>query len=128
MEEDFRALLLADSGVASFAGSRVGFGERPQGGGCPAIVLNTISGAEGLTMKGPDGLLQSRVQVDTYALSYAEAKAAARAIVSALHGYRGGGFRLVEHVSTRDSREGGTNEAERPYRVSLDFMAHWRAT
>ena len=122
MEEDFRAL------VATAAGVPAHWGERPQGGGYPAVVLNTIGGAEGLTMKGPDGLLQSRVQVDAYALSYAEAKAAARAIISALHGYRGGGFRLVEHVATRDSREGGTNEAERPYRVSLDFMANWRAT
>ena len=127
MEEDFRALLLADSGVSALAGSRVNWGAHPQGQSLPAVVLNVVSDADGMTMQGPDGLWQGRVQADAYAETYGAAKGLAQAVIARLNGHRGGGFRLVEHVATRDSREGGSNEAEHPFRVSLDFLTHWRA-
>ena len=37
-----------------------------------------------------------------------------------------GNFRAIFHDATRDGREGGTNDADRPFRVSLDFLTHWR--
>lgn len=130
MEEDFRAILLAVSGVTSLVGSAggVNWGAKPQGAGFPAVVLNTISDADGLHHKGADGLFQGRVQVDCYALNYGQAKLLARAVRAALQAYRGGAFRLIAHVSTRDTREGGGNEAERPSRVSMDFTTSWRAS
>lgn len=127
MEEELLTVLLSDAAVSAATGGRVAWVKRPQGDVLPAVVLNVIHDANGLTMQGPDGLWQGRVQADCYALTLVEVKAAARALISLLHGYRGGGFRLVEHVATRDSREGGTDEAEMPFRVSLDFMTHWRA-
>lgn len=39
-----------------------------------------------------------------------------------------GFIRLIEHAGSRDSREGGTNEADRLFRVGLDFLTHWRQT
>jgi len=78
-------------------------------------------------MQGPDHLLSARIQVDCYADTYGAAKAASRAATTALNGHRGGGFRGVFWEGARDSREGGSNEADRPYRVSLDFMVNWRA-
>jgi len=42
-----------------------------------------------------------------------------------LDGYSGGGFQGVFLAGSRDTREGGTNEAERPFRVSLDFITHF---
>ena len=129
MEEQLRAILLASSGVTALApANRINWGAHPQGAGLPALVLNVVSDAEGLHLKGPDGLSQGRVQIDAYAVTYGGAKTLARAVRAVLHGYRGGGFRLVSHVATRDSREGGSNEAERPFRVSLDFTFAWRAT
>jgi hypothetical protein len=122
MEEEFRAL------VAGAVAAPVNWVVHPQGQPLPGVVLTVVSASEGMTMQGPDGLSAARVQVDCYAPTYTQAKTTSRAIVAALNGYQGGGFRLVEHVATRDGREGGTNEAERPFRVSLDFMAHWRAT
>jgi hypothetical protein len=126
MEEDFRALLLADTGVAALVGTRVNFGAHPQGQPLPALVLQTISDQEDFSMQGPSGLLEGRVQVDCYADTYGGSKLLSRATRSALNGYRGGGFLLVTQVSARDSREGGSNEATRPYRVSMDFLTHWR--
>lgn len=129
MEEAFRAILTTDTAVkALIPASRINWGTHPQGAAFPAIVLNVISDAEDYHMNGPNGLFQGRVQVDVYADTYGAAKAASRAVRALLHCYRGGGFRLITHVSTRDSREGGSNEADRPCRVGMDFTTAWRAT
>jgi hypothetical protein len=129
MEQAFRALLMGSAAVIALVPSaRINWGEHPQGTGKPYIVLTVIGDAEGLTLTGRDGLSQGRVQADVYAPTYAVAKNASRAVRALLHGYRGGDFQLIEHAGSRDSREGGTNEAERLHRVSMDFLTHWRQT
>ena len=94
----------------------------------PYVVLWVVDAAEGLTQQGPDGLSIGRVQVDCYGGAYTEAKRLARAVIAALTGARQRGFQGVFHVGTRDSREGGSNEAVRPYRCSLDFETFWTET
>lgn len=124
MEEEFLALVIAATSANPKA---IGWMTAPQGVGYPKVVLNVINDAEGLTMNGPNGLFEGIVQADVYSLKRAEAKAVARAIRSGLHGYKSGGFSLIIHERTRDSREGGGNEAERPFRVSMDFTTGWSA-
>ncbi|GAD55490.1 DUF3168 domain-containing protein [Limimaricola cinnabarinus] len=126
MEEAFRALLLADAGVAALAGSRVDFGEALDTSG-PYVVLWVIGDAAGHTLTGSDGLTRGRIQADCYALGYPEAKRLSRAVRDALDAHQGGGFRSIFHDATREDREGGGNETKRPYRISLDFLTHWRA-
>jgi hypothetical protein len=129
METEFRALLTGSATITALVPvSRINFGTHPQGAGYPAIVLNVVSGAEGLTMNGTNNLTEGRVQVDCYGATYASPKQISDAIKALLHGYRAAGFRLIQHITTRDSREGGSNEADRPYRVSLDFSFAWRQT
>jgi hypothetical protein len=128
MEEALRALLLADSGVSSHAGTRANFGAHPQGQPFPAVVLNTISDNEGYTLQGPNGVAEMRVQVDCYAGSYGAAKQLSRAVRSLLSGYQHGAFQGVFLAGTRDSREGGSNDAARPYRASMDFMVQFTTT
>lgn len=127
MEQDFRALLTSAAAVTALAPpSRINWGAHPQGKPLPALVLNHLSGARGMSMSGPDRLRQARVQVDCYAPTYAQAKALARAVDAVAHGHRGPTLRYVEMIAERDTRESGSNEAERPYRVSLDFNVNWR--
>jgi len=129
LEEALRALMLARPPVTALVGTRINWGANPQGSALPAIVMNVIDDAAGLTLAGSDGLSQGRVQIDCYADTFAAAKITARAVIAALHGYSApNGLRLIEHVATRDTREGSTNEADRPFRTSLDFMTHWRFT
>jgi hypothetical protein len=128
MEEELRALLLADSGVSSHAGTRVNFGAHPQGQPFPAVVLNTISQTEGYTLQGPNGIAQARVQVDCYGDSYGAAKQLSRAVRSLLSGYQHGALQGDFLAGTRDSREVGSNDAARPYRSSLDFMVQFTNT
>jgi hypothetical protein len=124
MEEELLALLVANLSVNPRA---IGWDTAPQGIGYPKVVLNVINDAEGLTMNGPNRLFEAIVQIDVYSRDRAETKAVSREIRSLLHGYRGGGFSLIQHDRTRDSREGGSNEAERPFRVSMDFSLGWSA-
>lgn len=122
MEEELYTLLTANLSVPDAA---IGWFTAPQGIGYPKVVLNVIADAEGLVMNGPNGLNEGIVQIDVYALDRATAKTVSRAIRSALHGYRSGQFKLIRHDRTRDTREGGSNEAERPFRVSMDFTTAW---
>ena len=128
MEEAIRARLLATAAVTAICSTRINWGSHPQGHALPGIVLQRISGAEGATLQGRDGLDVGRVQVDAWALDYGAAKTLARAVVASLHGHRTAPFQGVFHEATREEREGGSNEADRPYRVSLDFIVNWRAT
>lgn len=126
MEEELRALLLADATVAGIAGDRVNFGAHPQGAALPALVLSNVSDNAALTMQGAHGMVEARVQVDCYALTYGAAKTLGRAVHQLLHAHRGGGFLFIEYAGGRDGREGGANEAERAFRVSMDFLTSWR--
>lgn len=122
MEEVIRALLLNDEWIAHYAGNRVNFGSHPQGEPFPGIVLNTISDNGGYLIASPDGLNNARLQADCYAGTYGAAKLLSRAVVNLLSGHSGYEIQGVFHVGSRDGREGGTNEAERLFRVSLDFI------
>ncbi|MDB6177935.1 DUF3168 domain-containing protein [Paracoccus sp. Z330] len=125
MEEALRAMLLADGTISSVVGGRVDWGEGMQGADLPAIVMQVVSSENQHSMQGPDGLFQSRVQIDAYAQNYGAAKRLQRAVLAALDGYHGGPMQGVFHAGSREGREAGTNEAERPYRVSMDFMTNW---
>jgi hypothetical protein len=128
MEEALRTLLLNTSAVTNLCGTRIDWGGSPQGTASPRIALWVISDNGNPTLTGPDGLSAGRVQADCYGTTYASAKTLARAVRAALDGYRGGNFRGVFHVGTRDRNETGSNEADRPHYVQLDFMTHWRPT
>lgn len=128
MEEEFRAVLLANAALSALVSSdKIVFGDVLPGKDYPFVTCDTVSGAEGMTMAGPDGLEQKRVQVDCDARTKAQANAVGQAVVNALHGYRANNFLGIFHETTRGTREGGTNAADRPFRVSLDFMVNWRA-
>lgn len=125
MEEQIRAALLASSGVTALASTRVNFGSHPQGEALPGLVLNTVSDFSEHTLSGPDGPPEARVQIDCYAMTYGAAKQLSRAVRAALDGYSGGAIQGAFLSNARDGREGGTNEAERPFRVSMDFTVRY---
>lgn len=121
MEEDFKAILLASAPVVALVARRIDWGSRVQGEPLPAVVLTVISDNDRYLIDRPHGLSDARVQVDCHGDDYSDAKRLARAVREALGGYRGGIFRGVFHEGTRDGREGGANEADRPFRMTVDF-------
>ena len=125
MEEQLRALLLADNTVAGRVATRIDFGTRPQGSALPSIVMNTISDLDDYILAARSGHSEARVQIDCYAHSYGAAKLLSRDVRGLLSGYRGGIFKGVFHEGQRDSREGGSNEPDRPHRVSMDYLVQF---
>ena len=126
MEEDLRALLLADAAVTGVCGGRVHWGARPQASSLPALVLYVISKLPDYNLAAPSGVADTRVQADCWGIDYAGAKALQRAVEGVLSGYSGdiGGthFHGIFQAGARETRDGGEDEAERPFRVSLDFI------
>jgi hypothetical protein len=134
LEEDLRGLLLAAAagGAALTPAVEVNWDVHTQGVALPGVVLTLVSGGEGIAQDGPTGLEQVAVQVDAYAATPGAALALAREIRTVLHGFRGDGatgfFEGIFLTATRSGREAGANEAERPFRQSMDFDVNWRAT
>lgn len=128
MEEELRALLLGMTSVTAHTGTRINWGAHPQGAPLPGVILRVVSDVEGHTNKGRNGVSEARVQIDCQAESYGAAKLLARAVRNGLTGYRGGLLQAVLFAAARDGREGGTDEADRPFRVSLDFLVHHTTT
>jgi len=121
------AHLLADAGVEALVEDRVFPVSLPQGARLPSVVVARVDGAPLLADDGPSGLSNPRLQIDCWGSSYASAKALARAVTSSLNAYSGDMAGLdVPHVeleAERDMpREGGSNQSEYRYRVSLDFL------
>lgn len=126
MEEQFWALLSGSAAVTALVPSaRIVWGVLPQGSNLPGVVLNVISNQDAPHLSDTDGLWRGRVQVDCYGLSYASAKLTARAVIEKLNGYADTNFRGVFLDANRDDHEAGATD--RPFRVSLDFITHWRA-
>lgn len=124
MEEAIRALLKADATIAAHCAGRVNFGAHLQGEPFPAIILNTVSDTEGLTLDGPDGLPSARLQVDCYAETYGAAKILSRDVRKLLNGYAGGAIQGVFYGASRDGRD-ETADGIALFRISADFIVRF---
>lgn len=128
MKIQLRALLLANSGVSGLAGNRISWGSAAQGSPMPYAVLWKITDTREVNLRAPTGPYQARVQIDAYGETAKQADDLAEAISAVLHGYSGGIFQGIFHDNARDGREGGSNEATRPFFVKTDFMVHYNPT
>lgn len=118
MEEAITALL------ASVAGGRRYWGRAPQTVSRPFLVLSRIDGVPNYVMQWASGYVASRVQIDAYADTYTAAKAAARAAIAVLSGYRGGDILGIFVDSQRDLPAADAGEVNHLFRVSIDIMIH----
>ena len=116
MEEHLQTLL---SGAVSFP---IAWGTLGSGTNTPRAVMFRTSGVRDMTMSGPAGM-QTRVQIDCYGSTFAEAITASRAIRTALEGYRGGPIQGAFLQSTRDQFD---DDAGLLHRVMLTFSIHHR--
>lgn len=119
MEEALRAVLKGRTALTTLVGTRIDWGARPQGATSPAVVLHRIGGERGQTLSGPDGLVQSRVQVDCWGQTYKAAKDVSRQVVAGLNGYRGGTIQRVFIDTERDDQF--LDPPDPLYRTRLDL-------
>lgn len=129
MEAALLAKLLATVGVTALSDSRINWSRRPQGETIPAnkgaIVLHRIDGFPDYHTLGPSGLVESRVQVDCWGLSYKAAKSLARAVEAAVSGARftQGAIRF-DAILLVDERDDTFDETAPIFRTSLDLAVH----
>lgn len=122
MEELLRTLLAGSSALTTLVGERLQWGFREQATALPAVTLTKISGGPLYADEGEVGLGENRVQIDCWASSFTSATAVARAVKDVLSGYFDANFRYIALDAERDMREGGANQEEYEYRVSMDFI------
>jgi len=124
MKEALRARLLADAELAGLVEQRISWGSRPRMDCLPAVCLHLISGVRQYHLGGASDLVQSRVQADCWAPTYAAATAVSRAVVADLSGLRDDTMRVQGAfvVDERDLADEGTAADEILFRVSVDVM------
>jgi hypothetical protein len=131
MEEELIGLLLGDAGVSGIVATRVWPGSMPQGSRRPAVVVNTIGATPEYVDEGEAGLVEARVQIDSWDNTYSGAKLLSRAVKAALSAYQTDGspmlFQTIMVDTERDDRHSGSNQNEYLYRTSVDFIV-WHQT
>ncbi len=113
---------------ATAAATRVYWMDRPQASTLPAITLQTVTGERPQTYGGFQDTRFSRVQMDIWATSYAEARAILEAAVAAIAPRiiaNGITFDRMQFEGERDLLE--RLETQTIYRTSIDLMI-WHTT
>jgi hypothetical protein len=130
MEGALIDLIKADTAIAAVVGARVYPVRRPQGSEYPVVVVTRISGQPLYADEGEVGLQQARVQVDSMAMTYTAAKDLAQLVrtrLSAFDGVNAGiTFSYIMLDEERDLPESGTDAAEYPVRIAMDFIVWTR--
>lgn len=130
MEAALINLLLSDVAIVAVVGQRIYPQRRAQGSVYPSIVSTRVSGQPQYADDGEVGLQNARVQVDSYAENYTDAKDLAQLVrtrLSAFSGVHAGiDFSYIMLDEERDLNEGGANAAEYPARVAMDFIVWTR--
>lgn len=123
-----RAFLLGDVALsAAVGGSRIYPVVLPQGAVLPAVTYLEVSAARPhASPQGPLGHAGSRIQVDTWATTYAGALDLAELIRKRLDGYRGpAGAEMIQGAFLDGSRE-FYEDVPRQWRVSRDYIVWYR--
>jgi len=130
MEGELIDLLLTHAPIAAIVGTRVYPARRAQGSAFPAIVVTRVSGQPLYADDGEVGLQDARVQIDSVAMTYTEAKNLAQAVrarLTAFSGVHGDvNFSYIMLDEERDLPESGANAAEYTTRVAMDFIVWTR--
>lgn len=130
MEGALIDLIKSDAAIAALVNGRVYPLRRPQGSAFPAIVSTRVSGQPLYDDDGEVGLQNARVQVDSIALTYTQAKDLAQAVRAALTAFSGVhagiNFSYIMLDEERDLTETGANAAEYVSRIAMDFIVWTR--
>lgn len=121
-----RKKLQDTSAVTTLAGGGIHMNEVPQNAERPNLMLMLVSGSDGWTHQGPDGLHQDIVRIYSRGDEMQDAGTLADAVITALNGwagtYYGAAVALVQHVN----RTGDYQDAAKVHRQIDDFRVTYR--
>ena len=123
IETDIRARLLADAGVSAIVGTRIYAVILPQDPTYPAASYQRISGPRMQELAGATDRAMARIQIDSWAVTYAGAQSLAAAIRESLNGFIG--TLTTHHAVIRLDNERDWYESEAGvYRVIQDYTCN----
>jgi hypothetical protein len=118
-----RARLVANAQVSAAVGTKIHWGQVPQGTALPYIRLQTISDPLDEHLKGYTATQRPRVQADCFASTYGAARGLAAKVIAALElpaTVGGVAFNRIKAEGPRDLGEDTTNGYV--HRASLDLL------
>lgn len=122
--------LLTTPAITALVSTRIYPLKRLQASAYPSLVVTRISGAPLYADDGEVGLQNARVQIDSYAMSYSQAKDLAQVVRSTLSAFSGDHdgvtFSYIMLDEERDIQESGAGAAEYPMRVAMDYIVWTR--
>lgn len=131
MQEHITARLLGSADLGALVGTRIHWGRLPPGvTALPYVILQVISGPRDYHSTGASGLIQSRLQVDSYGESADDAAAVHRAVEDLLSGYKGAGQGVIVQgaflENERDLNSKTVGGETLLFRKSDDFTINWQ--
>jgi hypothetical protein len=122
IEQTINSLLSNDSSITDLVSTNIYPWVREQADGLPAITFQTISAIHGSDMSGPNGLVESRIQINCFASTILAAAQLAAVVKSSINGYQGGEVEclLLEEMNDLPVIE-AENEQMNVYAKTMDF-------
>lgn len=90
IEQAIDSLLINNTAITELVGDRVYSQVREQSDGLPAITYQIISGIRNFDMSGPNGFVESRIQINCFAATILAAAQLSAVVRVALNGHKGG--------------------------------------
>lgn len=118
--------LTGDSAVAALVSARVYNTRLPQKPTYPAVAYARISTGETMAHDGPVGYETARFQIDSYAQTFSEARALADAVRDCLNGLHATVGGVVIHAVILDNEFSDWGDLLDIWRITQDFIVHWR--
>lgn len=120
--------LAADTVVAALVAARVYNTRLPQDPTYPAVVFARVSTGEDMVHDGPAGYEIARFQIDSYATTFSAVRSLADAVRDCLNGLKETIGGVVVHAVMLDNEFSDWGDLLDIWRITQDYMVHWRRT
>jgi hypothetical protein len=129
MEEALMARLLATGAITAIYGQRIHFQTRPAGDDVPALTVSVVSDPRMYNHDAPDDLQEVRLQFDSRAATYLQAKQGIRAVLSEMEKIQeGAGWHFEEgrKVGGGDAPKETLGGGTEVFRITMDILVQVR--
>jgi hypothetical protein len=131
IEKAIYSLLANNSAITDLVSTRIYPQVREQSDALPAVTYQIISGLRAIDMSGPNGLVESRVQINCFAATILAAAELSAVVRRALSGFQGGAAGVaIECMLLEDAGDlpaiEPENERMNVYAKTMDFFVLYK--
>lgn len=131
MEEAFTAYLIGSVSLQAIISNRADWNIRPQASNTPSITLSVVSSNPTYSDEGDANLTPTRIQIDSWAKTYALSKSTSRAVFDRLNSngakFNQGNFEFqISFKEDENESFERSTAGEELYRVQQDFIIWYK--